>query len=314
MYTEVALVAYTADRLFGEFGFIRHPVVLMGDYIKWFEERFYTDSFISGVVLTISLIALVYGIAYGFTLFLSGCEYYDLQLLISGIIASTAIASKMLYDSVKEITTHPKKIRYLVSRDTQQLSPSDINKAAIETYAENLSDGVVAPLFYLLLFGLPGAFVYKAVNTLDSMIGYRNERYERFGKFAAKLDDVVNYIPARITAVLIVLLTPKIAVTRPAPTNNRSVSIQHLHQLFTKVYKNGKHHESPNAGYPISAMALSLGVKLGGDTSYFGKIKSKPYFGEGKEEISIQDIVHSLTLQPRLNIFIIVLLGVMVWV
>jgi len=215
---------------------------------------------------------------------------------------------------VKEITTHPKKIRYLVSRDTQQLSPSDINKAAIETYAENLSDGVVAPLFYLLLFGLPGAFVYKAVNTLDSMIGYRNERYERFGKFAAKLDDVVNYIPARITAVLIVLLTPKIAVTRPVPANNRSVSIQHLHQLFTKVYKNGKQHESPNAGYPISAMALSLGVKLGGDTSYFGKIKSKPYFGEGKEEISTQDIVHSLTLQPRLNIFIIVLLGVMVWV
>jgi len=325
---EIALIAYIADKLFGEFGFIRHPVVLMGDYIKWFEERFYTDSIIRGVLLTISLIALVYAISYGFTLFLSGWGHPDLQLFIAGIIASTTIASKMLYDSVKEIITEPKKIAYLVSRDTQSLSPSDINKAAIETYAENLSDGVIAPLFYLILFGLPGAFVYKAVNTLDSMVGYRNEKYEKFGKFSARLDDAANYIPARITAVLIVLLTPKRADIESAPTSpqkgsaqgttpthqNKSVVKQHLHSLLTAVFRNGKRHESPNAGYPISAMAYTLGIKLGGPTSYFGQLKPKAYFGEGREEISTQDIAHALTLQPRLDIFIIVLLGAILWV
>ena len=94
----------------------------------------------------------------------------------------------------------------LVSRDTTTLSNSDVNKAAIETYAENLSDGVIAPLFYLLCFGLVGAFVYKAINTLDSMVGYRNTRYEKFGKFSARVDDVANYIPSRITALIIALL------------------------------------------------------------------------------------------------------------
>jgi len=172
------------------------------------------------------------------------------------------------------------------------LSDSDINKASIETYAENLSDGVIAPLFYLILFGLWGAFVYKAINTLDSMVGYRNERYEKFGKFAAKLDDVVNYIPARVTAVLIVLLKGR-----------------HLGLPLRKTWSQGSKHESLNAGYPISAMALSLGVKLGGDTSYFGKIKLKPFFGEGREIITQKDIQNALALQPRLDIFVIILLG-----
>jgi len=340
VYAEVTLVAYTVDRIFGEFGFIRHPVVLMGDYIKWVEKRFYSNSIIKGILLTTSLITLVYAVSYGFTLFLSGWGHPYLQLFILGLIASTTIASKMLYDSVKEIITHPKKIAYLVSRDTKQLSPSDINKAAIETYAENLSDGVIAPLFYLLLFGLPGAFVYKAINTLDSMVGYRNERYEKFGKFAARLDDVVNYIPARITAVLIVIFTPKKAdigspPTSPqkgsaqdtTPTHNKSVAKQRIHSLFTpypkgtcsfsrahsslftKVFRNGKHHESPNAGYPISSMAYALGIKLGGPTSYFGKLKPKAWFGEGRETISTEDIENALKLQPRLDIVILLFLS-----
>jgi len=198
----------------------------------------------------------------------------------------------MLYDSVKDIISNPQHIKYLVSRDTEHLSDSDINKAAIETYAENLSDGVIAPLFYLILFGLWGAFVYKAINTLDSMVGYRNERYEKFGKFAAKLDDVVNYIPARVTAVLIVLLKGR-----------------HLGLPLRKIWTQGSKHESLNAGYPIAAMALSLGVKLGGDTAYFGKIKSKPFFGEGRKMITKEDIQNALALQPRLDIFILIFVG-----
>ena len=169
MYFEVALIAYSIDRVFGEFSFIRHPVVLMGEFISWFEDRFYKDSTNRGVLLTISLVTVVTGVLFLLQQLLGsgtfnltknvepGVESLFAQivmLLILGFIASTTIASKMLYESVKEIISHPEKIKYLVSRDTQELSQSDINKAAIETYAENLSDGVIAPLFYLLLFGL----------------------------------------------------------------------------------------------------------------------------------------------------------------
>ncbi len=293
MYFEVALVAYVTDRLFGEFGFIRHPVVFMGDYINWFEKYFYKDTIVNGIFLSLSLITIVLLI----TISLQSLFIFHFSLLTSlllGVIASTTIASKMLHDSVKEIIDHPQKIAYLVSRDTDSLTPSDINKASIESYAENLSDGVIAPLFYLLLFGVWGAFVYKAINTLDSMVGYRNEKYEKFGKFSAKLDDVVNYIPARITSTLIILLSFPLNAQR---------------STLSTVLKQGKLHESPNAGYPISAMAMSLGIKLGGDTSYFGKLKPKPYFGTGRESITTDDIKNALSLQPKLDIFIIIFLG-----
>jgi adenosylcobinamide-phosphate synthase len=210
---------------------------------------------------------------------------------ILGVIASMGIASKMLYESVKDIMIHPENIRFLVSRDTEDLTPSDINKAAIETYAENLSDGVIAPLFYLFFFGIVGLFVYKGINTLDSMVGYKNARYEKFGKFSARLDDVANFIPARITAVLIALLF--------------------WSKKALMYHRFAPYHDSPNAGYPISAMALALGVKLGGDTAYLGEIKRKAYFGEGREIIQTKDIQKALTLQPRLDMIIVILLGVL---
>ncbi len=282
MYFELALIAFSIDRVFGEFNFIKHPVVLMGDYIKWFEKKFYKESVARGMLLTLTLIII--------TVILISPFYVYLNTLLLGIVASTTIASKMLYESVREILFHPQNIKYLVSRDTTELSSSDINKAAIETYAENLSDGVIAPLFYLLLFGLWGAFIYKAINTLDSMVGYRNKRYEKFGKFSAKLDDIVNYIPARITAILIAILMGS-------------------KKALLNFYAYGKAHESPNAGHPIASMAWAIGVKLGGDTSYFGKVKSKPYFGEGKLLIEKEDITKALSLQLRLDIFILIFLS-----
>ncbi len=293
MYPEVTFLAYLIDKFFGEFDFIRHPVILMGDYIKWFEKYFYKNTFWRGFFLTASLLIIVFTIIYAITLLTQNLNS-SIELLLLGTLASTTIASKMLYTSVKEIITQPKNIKYLVSRDTAELSDSDINKAAIETYAENLSDGVIAPLFYLLLFGLPGAFVYKAINTLDSMVGYRNEQYENFGKFAAKLDDAANYIPSRITALFIAILM------------GSKKSLLHF-------YHYGREHESPNAGHPISAMALAIGVKLGGDTSYFGKVKSKPYFGEGREIITIDDITNALSFQLRFDILFIIISGMILW-
>ncbi|SFV70769.1 Adenosylcobinamide-phosphate synthase [hydrothermal vent metagenome] len=290
MYFDIALIAYIIDRIFGEFRFIRHPVVLMGDYIQWFEKQFYKDSIFRGVLLTLSLTSIVGAVGYCcHSTFVHIFPEY-ISTIILGIITSTTIASKMLYDSVKDIILHPQNIKFLVSRDTENLSDSDINKAAIETYAENLSDGVIAPLFYLILFGLWGAFVYKAVNTLDSMVGYRNKRYEKFGKFSAKVDDTFNYIPARVTAILINILF---------------YGFNHLRL----TWREGKKHESLNAGYPITAMALNLHIRLGGDTAYFGKIKPKPFFGTGRKNITKADIQNALKLQSGIDRFIVLFLG-----
>ena len=296
MFYEVALIAFIIDMVFSEFQklkFLKHPIIFMGEYISWFEKRFYKDSIFRGFLLCISLVFIVFIIVYLIS-------FID-NIFIQGLLASFTLSSKMLYDVVKdvvssdEIETKRYKISMLVSRDTSTLTNSDVNKAAIETYAENLSDGVIAPLFYLLCFGLVGAYLYKAINTLDSMVGYRNDKYEKFGKFSARLDDVANYIPSRITALIIALLF-------------------FSKKAFLQFYKYGKKHESFNAGLPISAFALALNVKLGGPTSYFGKIKDKPFFGNGKENIDNSDVLRALEFKTRLDIFIIIvlILGVLV--
>ncbi|SFP13572.1 adenosylcobinamide-phosphate synthase CbiB [Hydrogenimonas thermophila] len=287
VYLEIALIAYVIDLIFGEFK-ITHPVVLMGNYIKWFESKFYKDSVFAGAALGVSLVLIVGVVSYILENILLSLGSFG--VLAAAGLGSMAIANNMLYESVKRVINHPEEIRFLVSRDTDNLTQSEINRAAIETYAENLSDGVIAPLFYLAVFGLTGAFVYKAINTLDSMVGYQNSRYANFGKFSAKLDDVANLLPSRITAILISLLF----------MSKRAI---------LKLWKFGKLHKSPNAGYPISAIALALGIKLGGATSYFGQIVNKPYFGDGREEIKREDIYRALKIKKRLDIFIIVTLS-----
>jgi len=285
----MTLLAFLIDKFFGEFNFIKHPIIFMGDYIKWFEKNFYKDSIYRGFILLLSLLLTVYVITYFISIILN--EFNPIiSLIIMAIIASTTIASNMLYNAVYDISINPKNIKYLVSRDTDKLSISDINKASIETYGENLSDGVIAPLFYLYLFGIEGAFLYKAINTLDSMVGYHTDRYENFGKVSAKLDDIANFIPSRLTAILITAVNFK----------------------AHKFYKYASGHESPNAGYPISAMALAIGVKLGGDSSYFGKIKKKPFFGNGKDNIEIEDIYKALIIGKKIDILIIFILIIII--
>ena len=274
----IALLAYLIDKIFGEFRFIKHPIISIGEIITSFEKNYYRDSIFRGFTLVLFVLSIVSFISIVITLYLNELPLF-IDIVATSILASIFIAHKMLYDSVDAVLYAKDKreaIAMLVSRDTKDMSESDIYKAAIETYAENLSDGVIAPLFYLLLFGLPGIVIYKAVNTMDSMVGYRNEKYENYGKVAAILDDVLNYIPSRITAVLIMLV---------AKEKNPFA-----------FYRDGKKHDSPNAGHPITAMALVLGVKLGGDTSYFGKIKKKAYFGEGREVITHKDVKKAINL------------------
>jgi len=285
VYPELALLSYLIDWFFGEFSFIKsykHPVIYIGEMIKWYEKNFYQDSKKSGFFLVLFVVGIVFFITYLI-------ESYVQNILVLSILGSMNISHKMLKDEVLKVTYDPKNIKYLVSRDTKDLTQSDINKAAIETYAENLSDGVIAPLFYLLLFGIKGAFVYKAINTLDSMVGYKNERYKNFGFFSAKLDDVANFIPSRITAIMI-------------------------GGDFFKIKEFAKGHKSPNAGYPISAMALKLKVKLGGDTSYFGRVVKKPYFGDGREEITKDDVLKSLSFSLKYDILIVGVLCFMIFI
>jgi adenosylcobinamide-phosphate synthase len=274
----ITLFAYLMDRVFGEFPFKLHPIELIGEWITFFEEKFYKDSVARGFLLVVFILLIVGGLSIALKLYLNLLPAF-INIIASSLIASIFIAHKMLRDSVNAVLNADDKkeaIAMLVSRDTQNMSESDVYKAAIETYAENLSDGVVAPLFYLLLFNLPGIIIYKAINTMDSMVGYRNEKYEKYGKAAAILDDIANYIPSRITAMLIMLFAKK--------------------QNIFAFYKDGKKHDSPNAGHPITAMALALGVKLGGDTYYFGKLKKKAHFGEGKEEIEASDVTKALAI------------------
>jgi len=162
-------------------------------------------------------------------------------------------------------------VAFLVGRDTSDLSAKDVTRAVFETVAENMSDAVVAPLFYLAILGVPGMVAYKAVNTMDSMIGYKNDRYIRFGCSAARLDDVVNYIPARITALLIILAAAVLRLRW-----RRAVNI---------VFRDAHLQPSPNAGYPEAALAGALGVQLGGLNYYFGRPVQKPFLGDPLEEL-----------------------------
>ncbi|MEQ1635823.1 MAG: adenosylcobinamide-phosphate synthase CbiB [Methylococcales bacterium] len=292
MNFELALLAYLFDKLFGEFP-CKHPVMFMGDFISAFERRFYRDNSLSGAILVLSLIALTLLVSLVLLYF---CDLLPtpLAMLVLALLASTGLAMNMLHRSVAGILSaeNPKQaLSYLVSRDTDEMAESDVYKAALETWAENLSDGVIAPLLYLLLFGLPGIVVYKAINTLDSMIAYKTDRYFNFGKTAAILDDIANYIPARITALLIVLLAKDKC---------------HAWQC---VIRDGNKLESPNAGFPIAALAGALGVALGGDTRYHGQIKHKPSLGLANNHINQMTVTNALAMRTPIDIIVLSVLA-----
>jgi len=289
---ELAALAYLIDMIFGEFP-CKHPVVWMGEFIAGFEKRFYRDRILSGALLMISLLALTLLISSALV-YLCGLLPTGLSLAILAVFASTGLAMNMLYASVAELLTaeHPNQaLRFLVSRDTEAMTETEVYKAALETWAENLSDGVIAPLFYLVLFGLPGIAVYKAINTMDSMIAYKTERYFYFGKTAAIVDDIVNYIPARMTALFIVLLA------------------QDKRFAWQCLWRDGNKLESPNAGFPIAAMAGALGVALGGDAYYHGQLKHKPLLGLSLNPLNKAVLVQALAMKTGINLIVLSLLA-----
>ena len=224
------------------------------------------------------------------------------MLVFDAIIIFYCLAGKTLMCEVRDVFVALEQslekgrlqVSRIVGRDTSQLSANEVRTAALETLAENLSDGVVAPLFWLVLAGVPGMLAYKMTNTLDSMIGYKTTRYARFGTFAARLDDIVNYIPARLTAVLMI-----IAAQRP--------------RLFAFVVNNSAHHASPNSGWPEAALAGLLNCRFGGPHTYFGEYIDKPYIGNHERQLTTNDMHKALSVNMKTELLMIALSVVVLW-
>lgn len=229
-----------------------------------------------GAVMAVFLILLVFCVVWGLKRLVPDMV---LWLVLDTIIIFYCFAGTTLIREVREVflaldrslEEGRQQVARIVGRDTSQLSAQEVRTAALETLAENLSDGVIAPLFWFALLGTPGMLAYKMVNTLDSMIGYRTERYKDFGCWAARIDDVANYIPARLTALLMVIASGRLS-------------------LLKFVWKNGRRHASPNSGYPEAALAGILNCRFGGPHYYFGELFDKPYIGENDRELTTADM------------------------
>lgn len=279
--------AYGLDLLLGDPNGLPHPVRWMGAAIAWAEPRFRAlslDLRLSGALMASGLVMLSWAMA---ALLLAVVEHIDpaagaaIEVLILYFCISTrslASESEAVYRALFSgpLKRARKQLARIVGRDTADLSREQISRATVETVAENLVDGVVAPLFFALIGGAPLAAAYRMVNTLDAMIGYRDERYRRFGSFAARLDDVANWLPARISVVLIAA-GAQILSGRGRPA------------LYTAV-REGRRHTSPNAGFAEAAFAGALAVKLGGTSRYGGKTVVKPLLGQRYGRVRAGDI------------------------
>lgn len=277
------------DKILGDPAGLPHPVVGFGRLIGFFEHRWNkgTGRKRKGIWTVLILVVGVYIVSWGLMHFCFSVNDW-LGMAVASVLVFFCLAGKTLIDEVRMVfealDISLDKGRYQVSRivgrDTARLSGQEVRTAALETLAENLSDGVIAPLFWYLVLGVPGMLTYKMINTLDSMIGYRNERYRDFGCFAAHLDDIANYIPARITAFLMVLVSG-----RPS--------------LLSFVRKYGRKHASPNSGYPESALAGVLDCRFGGPHDYFGEIVYKPYIGENDRLLDTKDAMTAIRINRK---------------
>lgn len=285
--------------LLGDPQWLPHPIIGFGKIISWGERKLNHKNKrkLKGALFSLLLIALTFGITYIFILFLNRIHLY-LGTLISSIIVFYCLAGKTLITEVKNTFLAVNEslefgrihVSRIVGRDTSQLNEQQIKTAALETLSENLSDGVIAPLFWYMLLGVPGMLAYKMINTLDSMIGYKNERYKEFGCWAARIDDVVNYIPSRLTSFMMVIVSGKLSV-------------------FSFIRKYSRQHASPNSGYPEAALAGILNCQFGGPNIYFGKIVDKPYIGDNPKILTMQDMKTAISINHRseaLMVFLVI--------
>ena len=288
------LMGWVLDLILGDPQWMPHPVVGFGKMIALGEKQLNKGSHrkLKGALLAIFLVALVFVVIFILDQQLSNLNAL-LSIVFRTLIIFWCLAGTTLIHEVRQtflavdrsLEEGRKQVARIVGRDTTQLSAQEIRTAALETLAENLSDGVIAPLFWLAIGGVPGMLTYKMVNTLDSMIGYKTDRYRDFGCFAARLDDVANYLPARLTAFL--MIVPKLMTIN---THHGSKLFTFHFSLFTFVHENGRRHASPNSGYPEAALAGILNCRFGGPHTYFGQLFDKPYIGENDRLLTTDDM------------------------
>ena len=291
------LIGWLMDLVFGDPERLPHPIVWFGRMIAFGEKRLNRGRHrkLKGGLMSVALILLVFGVSW---LIRHTLQISLLVIAFDAIIVFYCLAGTTLIREVRQVflaldrslEEGRAQVARIVGRDTSELTAQEVRTAALETLAENLSDGVIAPLFWLLLLGTPGMLAYKMVNTLDSMIAYHTERYLDFGCWAAHIDDVANYIPARLTALL-------------------------MGGKLWFIRKYARNHASPNSGYPEAALASILDCRFGGPHKYFGEVFDKPYIGENDRPLTTADMKTAVRINRTAEIlmvaivFIVLLLG-----
>lgn len=292
------ILAFGLDRWLGDPSWLPHPVVGFGKLIAFCERRLNRGRFrlLKGGAMAVGLVLGIYFPALFLLRWIDGWGELT-GLPIVGTILSVTVQTvlifcclagttlirevRMVFEAVDRSPAEGRRqVARIVGRDTSELSPQEVRTAALETLAENLSDGVIAPLFWYLLLGVPGMLAYKMVNTLDSMVGYKNPRYLLYGRVAARLDDAANYLPARLTALLMVLVSGRWSLCR-------------------FVLRYGSQHASPNSGYPEAALAGILNCRFGGPHHYFGQEVWKPFIGTNERALTTADMQQAVRINER---------------
>ena len=307
------LLGWLLDLVLGDPSWLPHPVVAFGKMISFGEHRLNKGRHrrLKGAILAVTLILIVFFAAFFLRRLLNlpslsregavvGLLIFDTLVVFFCLAGTTLIREvRAVFVAVdRSLDEGRRQVARIVGRDTSELSAQEVRTAALETLAENLSDGVIAPLFWFALLGTPGMLAYKMVNTLDSMIGYLTERYRRFGTVAARIDDVANFVPARLTALLMILssfLLPRSSLLAPPSS------------LFTFVIRNGRKHASPNSGWPEAALAGILNCRFGGPHYYFGELFDKPYIGENDRPLTTADMKRAVRVNRTAEVLMVLL-------
>lgn len=298
------LIGWLLDRLLGDPSYLPHPVVLFGKMIAKGERRLNRGKFrvFKGALLAISLISVVVLATWALMLIADDINIY-IGIAVRAILVFYCLAGTTLIREVRQVfyaidrslDEGRRQVARIVGRDTSELTEEEVRKAALETLAENLSDGVIAPLFWFAVGGVPAMMGYKMVNTLDSMIAYHSPRYLKFGKVAARIDDIANYIPARLTALLMLIAANRLS-------------------LIKFVMKYGPCHASPNSGWPEAALAGILGCRFGGPHKYFGEIFYKPYIGDKDKSLTREDMEKAVRINriaEAISIALVIFIGLL---
>jgi adenosylcobinamide-phosphate synthase len=284
------LAGYLLDLCLGDPPGWPHPVRWLGRVITFWETRLYQPSLLAGLFFWLAVTGTSLAVILAALALAAGLGPWVLGAAAAYLVYA-GLATRSLHVESRRVEAAldrgdlegaRQNLAMIVGRETAQLMPPDIRRAALETLAENLGDGVVAPLFYTLLAGIPGLVLYKAANTMDSMVGYKNERYARFGTAAARVDDVLNFLPARLTGWLICLVAGWAGLDRQ--------------QAWLILQRDGGQAASPNAGRPEAALAGALGVRLGGPSTYFGRLVEKPYIGDPGPDLTAHHYNQALML------------------